>query len=251
VKKKERAARGKGVTKKAPDAGFRPFGALKTLRDELSAKDAQAVTAKHPAPPPPKPSATWSPAEDDEAVTLFRMMSGVTPLAGKAKRLPKTQSTLAPSELEARRAAAEAPIRTEDDEVHARLRALVEGSGRFEVTDDGRRVEGRRHDVTPDIARRLRRGMFPIDARVDLHGETASTAPKVLEKFLREQRAKGERCVLVVHGKGEHSPRGVGILRGEIAAWLSQGAGSVHVAAFATARDDDGGEGAVYVLLTR
>jgi DNA-nicking Smr family endonuclease len=54
-----------------------------------------------------------------------------------------------------------------------------------------------------------------------------------------------------VHGKGEHSPRGHAVLRGEIAAWLSQSAASEHVAAFATATDDDGGEGAVYVLLRR
>ena len=49
-------------------------------------------------------------------------------------------------------------------------------------------------------------------------------------------RSRGERCVLVIHGKGEHSPQGAGVLRGEIAAWLSQSAASEHVAAFATAR---------------
>jgi DNA-nicking Smr family endonuclease len=38
-------------------------------------------------------------------------------------------------------------------------------------------------------------------------------------------------------------------LRGEIAAWLSQGRASHHVAAFATACPDDGGEGALYVLI--
>jgi DNA-nicking Smr family endonuclease len=41
------------------------------------------------------------------------------------------------------------------------------------------------------------------------------------------------------------------VLRGEIAAWLSQGRAREHVAAFATARKDDGGEGAVYVALRR
>jgi DNA-nicking Smr family endonuclease len=64
-------------------------------------------------------------------------------------------------------------------------------------------------------------------------------------------RARGERCVLVIHGKGEHSPQGAGVLRGEMAAWLSQGAASEHVAAFTTAGEHDGGEGAVYVLLRR
>ena len=41
--------------------------------------------------------------------------------------------------------------------------------------------------------------------------------------FLRDTRQRGERCVLVIHGKGAHSAGGTGVLRGEIAAWLSQG----------------------------
>jgi DNA-nicking Smr family endonuclease len=72
-----------------------------------------------------------------------------------------------------------------------------------------------------------------------------------VETFLSEKRARGDRCVLIVHGKGEHSPGGFGILRGEMSAWLSQGMSSAHVAAFSTASPEDGGEGAVYVLLAR
>jgi len=99
--------------------------------------------------------------------------------------------------------------------------------------------------------RRLRRGRLPIDARLDLHGMGVREARAQLELFLRTMRRRGERCVLVIHGKGQHSPLGTGILRGEIAAWLSQGISSEHVAAFATAGEPDGGEGAVYVLLRR
>jgi DNA-nicking Smr family endonuclease len=137
------------------------------------------------------------------------------------------------------------------DAVHEHLRSLVEGGTRFEVADDGPRVEGRRVDLPMDALRRLRRGLLPIDGRLDLHGMGAREARGQLERFLRTMRARGERCVLVIHGKGEHSPHGTGVLRGEIAAWLSQGAASRHVAAFATAQRDDGGEGAVYVLLRR
>ena len=79
----------------------------------------------------------------------------------------------------------------------------------------------------------------------------SSDAREAVDAFLRDKRERGERCVLLVHGKGEHSPGGVGVLRGEVAAWLSQGAASQHVAAFATATDADGGEGALYVLLRR
>jgi DNA-nicking Smr family endonuclease len=101
------------------------------------------------------------------------------------------------------------------------------------------------------VVRKLRRGLLPIDARLDLHGMNVGEARRELESFLRAMRARGERCVLVIHGKGEHSPGGLGVLRGEISAWLSQGPASVHVACFATARAGDGGEGALYVLLRR
>jgi DNA-nicking Smr family endonuclease len=131
------------------------------------------------------------------------------------------------------------------------LRTLADGIDRFEVSDDVERAEGRRLDVPLETLRGLRRGRMPIDARIDLHGMTAQQARAQLEFFLKTMRARGERCVLVIHGKGAHSPMGMGILRGEISAWLSQGASSSSVSAFATARQEDGGLGAVYVLLRR
>ncbi len=57
--------------------------------------------------------------------------------------------------------------------------------------------------------------------------------------------------MLVVHGKGKHSPRGYAVLRGEIAAWLSQGRAQRDVAAFASVHERDGGTGAVCILLAR
>ena len=107
--------------------------------------------------------------------------------------------------------------------MHEHLRTLVEERARFEVADDGRRVEGRRVDLPMDALRRLRRGRLPIDARLDLHGMAVREARVQLELFLRTMRSRGERCVLVIHGKGEHSPQGAGVLRGEIAAWLVAG----------------------------
>src|SRR5205807_380257 len=86
----------------------------------------------------------------------------------------------------------EEPARTaeqiEADEVHAHLRALVEGAVRFEVEDDGRHVEGRRVDLPAETLRRLRRGVVPVDARIDLHGMHAGDARDAVEKFLREKR---------------------------------------------------------------
>jgi DNA-nicking Smr family endonuclease len=225
-----------------------PFDALQALKDELKKKELEAPSRK-PAPPPP-PRTTPAEPEDD-AVLLNRLFAGVQPLdRSRGGRVPKQKverTTSVDEQVKRVRDVAQA----EADAVHEHLRSLVEGRARFEVADDGQRVEGRRVDLPPDALRRLRRGLEPVDGRLDLHGMGVPEARAQLELFLRTMRARGERCVLVIHGKGEHSPRGVAVLRGEISAWLSQGPSSEHVAAFATSSLADGGEGAVYVLLRR
>jgi DNA-nicking Smr family endonuclease len=235
------------VTAKKTKTGGGPFDALRPLRDELQKRE-PAAADKPPAAPAPK---RRSPGEaEDEGLLLRRLFAGVAPLDRTRGRIPKQPIERSPAvDRLASRGAEHA--RVEAEAVHEHLRTLVDGSSRFEVSDDGRRVEGRRLDVSLDAVRRLRRGLLPIDARLDLHGMLAEQARAQVQAFLRTMRARGERCVLVIHGKGEHSPAGAGVLRGEIAAWLSQGATSEYVAAFATAQSSDGGEGAVYVLLRR
>jgi DNA-nicking Smr family endonuclease len=197
----------------------------------------------------PAAKATRGAAREEDALLLHRMYAGVTPLDRKHERVSKQALDRAAAGA-GREAAARAAVTAtaEADAVREHLRALIEGPTRFEVTDDGVRVEGRRIDLAPDALRRLRRGLLPVDGRLDLHGMDAGEARVALEKFLAQMRARGEKCVLVIHGKGLHSEGGTAVLRGEIGAWLSQGAASQHVAAVLAAR---GGEGAVYVLIRR
>lgn len=227
-----------------------PFAKLREVKAKLAKEEATATSAKH-APRAPVTAAPKVSAEE-ERLSFHRMMSGVTPLDGAKGRVsPKDAPRTTEMAPRARAEQAKTAAQAEADEVHAHLRALVQGDKLFETHDDGRRVEGRRIDVPQATLRKLRHGTFPVDARVDLHGLDAATARGAVESFLRDKRVAGERCVLIVHGKGDHSPRGHGVLRLEIAGWLAEGAASEHVAAFATATNDDGGEGAVYVLLRR
>lgn len=257
--KKKRGAQNEPKPQAAPV--FRPMaGALKKLAEERR----EEAATKSRAPEDPKAKGKPAPVmrvarpstltreelrelesmERNDELFFQRLMSGVVPL-GADKRGRVTSAETAPKR---------APIKTasgcdSDDAVRDHLMTLVEGATRFEVTDDGNRLEGRRIDLPSSTMRRLRQGELPIDGRLDLHGKTADDARAALQSFLKERRARRDRVVLVIHGRGEHSPAGVGVLRGEIAAWLSQGRASQLVAAFATARGDDGGEGALYVLL--
>jgi DNA-nicking Smr family endonuclease len=231
-----------------------PFEGLRALKDELTKKEqAQkkepGSPRKAPATSPPPRATPADPRED--ALLLHRLFAGVEPLdRSRGGRVPR-QRVERSSPIEEQPRQVRDAAQAEADAVHEHLRALVEGRPRFEVADDGERVEGRRVDLPAETLRRLRRGLMPVDGRLDLHGMGVAEARAQLELFLRTMGVRGERCVLVIHGKGGHSPGQQAVLRGEIAAWLSQGASSQHVAAFATSSASDGGEGAVYVLLRR
>lgn len=187
-----------------------------------------------------------SPAmEPGDAETFAIYMAGVRELEDRATRIPRSASRVE------RAAKGTLPAIDADAPARAQLQALVAEGIRFETTDDGERIEGRRIEVEPREVRRLRRGQYTVDQQLDLHGLNVPEARKAIEAFVEKRRKEGDRVVRIIHGKGGHSPRGVGALRGEIAAWLSQGPAKRHVAAFATAPPEDGGAGALLVLLMR
>jgi DNA-nicking Smr family endonuclease len=95
--------------------------------------------------------------------------------------------------------------------------------------------------------RKLKRGQFPVEAEIDLHGLRQHAAQAALRQFLSECLRRGLQCVCVIHGKGLRSGPGGPVLKVIVHHWLRK---VEDVAAFATARPADGGSGAVYVLLT-
>jgi DNA-nicking Smr family endonuclease len=104
----------------------------------------------------------------------------------------------------------------------------------------------RRPGIGIDVARKLRRGYWSIQSEIDLHGLRREDAREALASFLREATRQGLRCVRVVHGKGLGSPGKTPVLKGKVHSWLVQ---KNEVLAFVQARADEGGAGAVVVLL--
>lgn len=104
----------------------------------------------------------------------------------------------------------------------------------------------RRPGIGIDVARKLRRGHWSIQSEIDLHGLRSDDAREALAGFLRDATRQGLRCVRVVHGKGLGSPGKTPVLKGKVHSWLVQ---KNEVLAFVQARGDEGGAGAVVVLL--
>lgn len=103
-----------------------------------------------------------------------------------------------------------------------------------------------RNGLSRMTLRKLRRGQFPVQDTLDLHGLSGDAARKLLLEFLRDASQRGLRCVCIVHGKGRHTKSGEGILKIRARHWLTQCA---EVLAFCEAPPNAGGGGAVLALL--
>jgi DNA-nicking Smr family endonuclease len=105
-----------------------------------------------------------------------------------------------------------------------------------------------RPPVQPAVLRRLRRGEYRVQREIDLHGLTVAEAKQALRAFLVSCLEHGVHCVRVIHGKGLRSGNRGPVLKSAVNAVLRR---TGAVLAFVSARQADGGTGALYVLLDR
>ncbi|HOY69754.1 MAG TPA: Smr/MutS family protein [Methylotenera sp.] len=103
-----------------------------------------------------------------------------------------------------------------------------------------------REGHSPDILRKLRRGHWVIQAQIDLHGLISDDARMYVADFLNNCKKRSLRCVRIVHGKGLGSKNREPVLKHKLRNWLMQ---RDEVIAYAQAKPEDGGSGAVIVLL--
>lgn len=119
-------------------------------------------------------------------------------------------------------------------------------------------VPGRLETLDAALQRRLRRGLIPIDSRLDLHGMTQAQAYSAVRDCIQRAASLGFRCVLVITGRGSgpedadrHGDGGRGVLRRSLPGWLNQPELQQHVLALVHAQPRHGGSGAFYVLFKR
>lgn len=240
--------------KKKPPKGS-PFAKLADVKRAMESEEAARVEAERarkeaalargelesrkPRPSSPSPAPTKKPAVDvwrpDLDKELFAAaMSGVEPLSPRRANPAPREGIEAP------------PVRALTVESKLR-RAHAEGGAELELL---------RND--PDCVQGARRGhAFALEAlgrfaspddTVDLHRLSGAEAAMRAAEFVRSRRARGLRCVRVIHGRGAGSPDG-GVLRDAVVDALRRPPASVEVDAFATAPDALGGAGALLVAL--
>ena len=174
-------------------------------------------------------------AREQREHNLFTLSIGpVAPLRKPARApLPRPRPSATPRQRERDEASVLRETISDDFDVESLLE-----------TDDT--LSFRRRDIAPEVTRKLRRGVWAIQAQLDLHGLRRDEAREHLAEFLREAERQGLRCVRVIHGKGNGSPGREPVLKGKVRNWLVQ---KSEVIAFVQARASDGGHGALVVLL--
>lgn len=188
------------------------------------------------APPPPPPQKKPAPEEDDASL-FYAAMDGVQQLTHRGEA--PTPNPRLPELID------------ENAEALAQLSELVAGQGTFEISASDEFIEGASPGTDRNLMRALRRGDFTLQGRLDLHGMTQAQAKAAVDRFLTDSRRAGRRCVLIIHGRGLNSQDQLPVLKEQVRGWLEHKSVGKGVLAFATARPQDGGAGAVYVLLRR
>jgi DNA-nicking Smr family endonuclease len=174
----------------------------------------------------------------DEDVQFSEAMAGVKPLKVAVRADIKTTISQSPGVAERRASAIATPAIDSNylSEEHA-----PPPVGAYDV------IGFVRPGVQHGVYGKLRRGRYQPDALLDLHRMTVAQARVEVWGFLREAFACQMRTVMILHGKGDRSPRGP-VLKSFVAQWLKH---IPEVLAYHSAQPRHGGAGALYVLLKK
>ena len=138
------------------------------------------------------------------------------------------------------------PVKRLEDEADALSQSQLSDMTAESVMDSDGDLSFSRNGISSDTVRRLRRGHWVVQANLDLHGLRSDEAREAFTIFLKQCANREIRCVRIIHGKGLGSANRTPVLKGKVLAWLKQ---KDEVLAFCQAPANDGGSGAVRVLL--
>jgi len=207
-----------------------PFGALKGI----------AVPQGEPAEPV-RPVVQKTPEGADNGLDLFlQAVADVRPFQSSAKK--PVPAGLHPLQKTARKAGEELQVVEEG--------AFLQEIGRLKLDTkftDSVPDEGELQPLAGNRLRQVKRGVVSVSHQLDLHGLTREEALEALPRFLHSAQKKGQKAVLVITGKGNHSPEEP-VLHQAVASWLRD-AGRGIVLEFTPAPREMGGSGAYVIFL--
>lgn len=207
--------------KQATDDNGKPTETVGLLTKQQVAKQVKKYNSEH---------------LDDDKLLFMQAMAGVQPikdknLADKTKTISKPDATTL-----AKRAAAQGSD-AQESHVLSDMQALLNP-----VSGDAY-LSFKNPTIQTKVFNELKQGKIRWYDAVDLHGSTIEEAREAVSQLIHNARKNNEQSVKIVHGKGIDS-----VLKTCVNGWLRQ---IPEVLAFCSAPAEQGGNGAVLVLLKK
>lgn len=172
---------------------------------------------------PKKPKIT-----EEDIKAFHQAVEGVKPLVQKKIRLSPHTRTIRP---------AKRPLTTDEP-------FNLSDAGNIDPVHGEEFIAHKRNGISNKTLRKLRKGQYNVEAKLDLHGMSIEEARTAINHFLQHCLHERMRVVLIIHGKGHHSQ--APILKNRLNHWLRE---LNVVLAFCSASSLHGSRGATYVLL--
>ena len=214
-------------------ASLKDFADLKSLREQLKGQDEQRAREQ-------AELAERKRVAVQEATLFQSALGGV-------KKIPESNRFVANAPPGVNVAVKPAKRRTQAEDDAAVLQESL--SDQFEVDhllEDDPSLSFSRSGIGSDVVRKLRKGHWPVQDELDLHGMRRDAARNAIGDFLHKAGKRKLRCVCIIHGKGLGSAGGEPVLRSMVHSWLEQ---KDEVIAFCAANMDGRSHGALIVLL--
>jgi DNA-nicking Smr family endonuclease len=218
-----------GNRKREPDDfSFHPFEDLKEIVDR------KGIRLVVPAQAAPKKEEVLKDEDDDQV--FADAMREVREIE-EFRKLPVRRRKAAPARRKC----------STDREALDALREIVSGRRPMHLPHTQEYVEWVNSDCRGDVIQKLHEGKFSVQDSLDLHGLNLRDAEEEVASFMKESLRMRVRCIKIIHGRGLRSPGGP-VLKDAVMKMLSWRFRK-NVIAFVSARQCDGGLGALYVLL--
>ena len=177
---------------------------------------------------------------DSDEDAFSAAMKDVEPLNHPSSIAPKA-NWQGPSQTHLQRQQAAEDFAKVEDEKNMLSLSEVKPRDPLEV------LEWKQEGVQLAVFNKLRKGGYLIERELDLHHKTVKEARVLVYNLINQASAKGWRCILISHGKGQRSET-PGKLKSYVAHWLVQ---HPMVIAYCSAQRQRGGVGSVYVLVKK
>ena len=196
------------------------------------------ISNPHPRVEPAAPAIKTAEQEQAEDFELFQKeMRGVQKMDhGNIAQVNQPTKKKLDAQTLAKRAAAEGPMQT-DETILSDTQAMLNPVG--SQANLSYRIATLQHKVFED----LKAGNLRWFEAVDLHGCTVEEARQAVLQIIQMAKDENQNVIKIVHGKGPEA-----ILKTYVNGWLRQ---HRDVLAFVSAPENQGGTGAVLVLLKR